>query len=87
MFTMNTSRACHHFISHLLREYGLPLNFTIHLSLPLGTDWLKFGQCHLSVYEFMCEELKRKRKLIMDYDVVDMISRAVSDIVIIMKKS
>ena len=34
----------------------------------------------------MCEELKKIRELIRDYDVVDMISRAVSAIAIIMKK-
>ena len=34
----------------------------------------------------MCEELKKIRELIRDYDVVDMISRAVSAIGIIMKK-
>ena len=35
----------------------------------------------------MCEELKKIRELIMDYDVVDRISRAVSAIGIIMKKN
>ena len=34
----------------------------------------------------MCEELKKISELITDYDVVDMISRAASAIVIVMKK-
>lgn len=34
----------------------------------------------------MCEELKQIRELIMYYDLVDMISRAASAIVIVMKK-